>query len=208
MATKLLLNAALESTSLDSGAGQLRVTGNVESSTPMDAGSANGSAGAPETTQRPQSIREEEVVNAVTMAASKRARVAESEAERIAVVEVYPDLVMDEFERLSLINVTCDKVRSDDCIASVSGLQDVSTGILGGGVSDDVPFGVDAFVGGNVSVGNVVSDGNDFSVSKDVSVLTDMCLSTEVSVDRDESSSIVSGDASVSKGVIVDLQSA
>ncbi len=115
---------------------------------------------------------------------------------------------MDEFERLSLINVTCDKVRSDDSIASVSGLQDVSTGILGGGVSDDVPFGVDAFVGGNVSVGNVVSDGNDFSVSKDVSVLTDMCLSTEVSVDRDESSSIVSGDASVSKGVIVDLQSA
>ncbi len=228
MAAKLLLDAASESVSLDSGAGQLRDTRNVQTSTSVDAGSVEGSVGALVTPLSPESIPEEIKVNVVTRSASKKAKVAKIASERIGVCEANPSSFRDEFERLSLINVTCDDVGSVDRSAYVSGLRDVSPDSQGvdGFVGADGSVGnvdgsvgnVDGSVGnvdgsvGNVdgSVGNVVSDGNDVSVSNDVSVDRDVSCSSPVVesvVDGDVSSSIVSVDASNSEGVIVDLQS-
>ncbi len=206
MAAKLLLDAASESVSLDSGAGQLRGTRNVETSTSVDAGSAEGSVGAIDIPLSPESIPEEVKVNVVTRSASKKAKEAKIASERIDVCEANPSSFRNEFERLSLINVTCDDVGSVERSAYVSGLRDVSPD------RQDVDgfVGAGGFVCVDGSVGNVVSDGNDVSVRNDVSVDRDVSSSSPVVesvVDRDVSSSIVSVDASNSEGVIVDLQS-
>ncbi len=162
MAAKLLLDAASESVSLDYGAGQLCDTRNVQTSTSVDAGSAEGSL---ETPLSPESIPEEVKVNVVTRSASKKAKVAQIESERIGICEANPNSFRDEFESLSLINVTCDDVGFVNRSAYVSGLRDVSPDSQGvdGFVGADVFFCVDG------SVGNVVSDSNDVSVDRDVS---------------------------------------
>ncbi len=81
------------------------------------------------------------------------------------VAEANPTSFSDEFERLSLINVTCDKVGTVDSNASVVGLRDVSPDSLAGGI--DVDLGLDSG-SGNSSVLSINSDG--FEKTQDVRV--------------------------------------
>ncbi len=122
-----------------------------------------GSVGALETPLSPESIPEEVKVNVVTRSANNKAKEANIASKRIGVCEANPSSFRDKFDRLSLINVTCDDVGSVDRSAYVSGLRDVSPDILG----VDGFVGADGFVCVDGSVGNVVSDSNDVSVSVD-----------------------------------------